>query len=411
MDIDVYADWEGIENAPALVGRLTIAHTKGHQVTSFEYDKDWLKQGIAQNLDPDLLFYSGPQYLGEDKPNFGLFADSSPDRWGRTLMDRREAITARQEGRKPRKLFEEDYLLGVYDAHRMGGLRFKTGGSDDFQHANRSMAAPPWTSLRELEQASLALENDLLKDTETLKWINLLIAPGASLGGARPKASVTDKDGHPWIAKFPSINDTHDVAAWEMVAADLAAQCDINMASADLKQFNSKYHTFLSKRFDRSTAGGRIHFDSAMTLLGKTDGVTGTSYLDLVEFIMRHGAAPNEDLEQLWRRIVFYIAIKNTDDHLRNHGFILRPQGWSLSPAYDVNPVYHGTGLSLNITSTDNSLHMDLAREVAPYFRMEDTQAKKIINQTQKSVSNWKKLAEKYHVPSRDHDLMAAAFE
>ncbi|MBA4167227.1 MAG: HipA N-terminal domain-containing protein, partial [Chitinophagaceae bacterium] len=201
MDIDVYADWEGIGGAPARVGRLTIVHTKGHQVTSFEYDKEWLMQGIAQNLDPDLLFFQGPQYLGENKPNFGLFADSSPDRWGRTLMDRREAITARQEKRKTKKLFDEDYLLGVYDAHRMGGLRFKTPGSEDFQHADQLMAAPPWTSLRELEQASLALENDLLKDAETLKWINMLIAPGASLGGARPKVSVTDQDGHLWIAK------------------------------------------------------------------------------------------------------------------------------------------------------------------------------------------------------------------
>ncbi|MBL7696846.1 MAG: type II toxin-antitoxin system HipA family toxin [Chitinophagaceae bacterium] len=411
MDINVYADWQGIKNAPALVGTLTIVHTKGHQVTSFEYSKDWLKQGVAQNLDPDLLFYSGPQYLGENKPNFGLFADSSPDRWGRTLVDRREAILARQEGRKPKKLFEEDYLLGVYDVHRMGGLRFKIEGSDDFQHADRLMAAPPWTSLRELEQASLALENDLLKDTETLKWINMLIAPGASLGGARPKASVIDQDGHLWIAKFPSVNDTHDVAGWEMVAADLAMQCGINMARTDLRQFNSKHHTFLSKRFDRSSAGERIHFASAMTLLGKTDGATGTSYLDLVEFIMQQGAAPAADLEQLWRRIVFYIAIHNTDDHLRNHGFILTPQGWSLSPAYDVNPVYHGVGLSLNITSTDNSLDMELAREVAPYFRVADASAKQRIADTQKTVSNWKKLAEKYHVPSKDHDLMVAAFE
>jgi len=410
MDIYVYSDWEGLKE-PTLMGSLSVTHTKGHEVISFEYNKDWIGMGIAQNLDPDLQLYTGPQYLGKEKANFGLFMDSSPDRWGRTLMDRREAIIARQEGRKPQKLFEEDYLLGVYDAHRIGGLRFKIEGNDNFQHDNKGYAAPPWTSLRELEHASMELENDMLKESEALKWINMLIAPGASLGGARPKASVSDEKSHLWIAKFPSVKDTHNVGAWEMVVNELASQAGIQMASGMVRQYNSDHHTYLSKRFDRTSNGARIHFASAMTLLGQTDGATGLSYLELAEFIMRLGASPNSDLEQLWRRIVFYIAIKNTDDHLRNHGFLLSTTGWKLAPAYDVNPIYYGTGLSLNISETDNSLHFDIAREVAKYFRVKDSLAKETIEKTRQIVKQWDKLADKYKIPSKEQDLMSTAFE
>jgi serine/threonine-protein kinase HipA len=410
MDIFVYADWLGI-NGPILIGTLTVVHTRGHQVTSFDYSKDWIKRGVAQNLDPDLQFFSGPQYLGTSKVNFGIFMDSSPDRWGKTLMDRREAIVAREEGRKPKKLFEEDYLLGVYDAHRMGGLRFKVEGNDNFQHDKKGIAAPPWTSLRELEHASMELEKEMLKDREALKWINLLIAPGASLGGARPKASVLDEKGHLWIAKFPSVNDMHNVGVWEMLVNELAKRSGIQMAGGMIHKFNSKHHTYLSKRFDRAARGSRIHFASAMTLLGKSDGATGVSYLDLAGFIMQQGAAPDEDLEQLWRRIVFNMAIKNTDDHLRNHGFLLTDTGWRLSPAYDVNPVYYGTSLALNISETDNSLDFDNAREVARYFRLNNTQSTKIIDEIKKVVKQWRKLADKYAIPSKEQDLMESAFE
>jgi len=410
MDIFVYADWEHVKG-PALIGTLSVVHTKGHQVISFEYDKEWISQGIAQNLDPDLQFFAGPQYLGKDKANFGVFMDSSPDRWGKTLMDRREAIIARKEDRKPKKLFEEDYLLGVYDAYRMGGLRFKVPGNDEFQHEDKGLTAPPWTSLRELENASVELENDMLKDLDALKWINMLIAPGASLGGARPKASVVDEKGHLWIAKFPSVKDTHNVGGWEMVVNELATRAGIAIADGIVRQYNSEHLTYLSKRFDRTSKGARVHFASAMTLIGHTDGAAGVSYLDLAEFIMQQGASPGPDLEQLWRRIVFYIAIKNTDDHLRNHGFLLTESGWQLSPAYDVNPIYFGTGLSLNISVTDNSLDFDLAVSVAKYFRLTDSQAASIIDQTKKVVSDWPKLADKYQISSKEKDMMVAAFE
>lgn len=326
-------------------------------------------------------------------------------------MDRREAILARKENRKPRKLFEEDYLLGVYDAYRMGGLRFKVEGSENFQHDDHALAAPPWTSLRELEYASLKLENDLLKESEALKWINLLIAPGASLGGARPKASILDEDRNLWIAKFPSVKDAHDTGAWEMVVNELAQRSGINVAKGMVRQFNGEHHTFLSKRFDRTDNGERIHFASALTLLGLTDGSPGSSYLQLAEFIMRNGASANTDLEELWKRIVFQMAVKNTDDHLRNHGFLLTDYGWTLSPAYDINPVYYGTGLALNVSETDNSLNFDLAREVAKYFRLSDNRASDIIGHIRKTVKGWAKVANKLNIPAKEQEIMSAAFE
>lgn len=413
MDISVYADWQGL-NGPVMMGTLNVTRTRGHGVFSFEYDKEWIKQGKAQDLDPDLRHYGGPQYLGKDKPNFGMFMDSSPDRWGKELMRRREAILARQQERKPKTLFEEDYLLGVYDLHRMGGLRFKIADKENFQHDDRGMAAPPWTSLRELEHASQEFENDLLQDQQALQWINMLIAPGASLGGARPKASITDEQGHLWIAKFPSIKDTTNVAAWEMLVADLALENSIHVAQSVVRKFNNKYHTFLSKRFDRTADGTRIHFASAMTLSGRTDGAdatTGASYIDLVELIMEKGATPGADLEQLWRRIVFSIAIKNTDDHLRNHGFLLTDAGWKLSPAYDINPTYFGTGLSLNISEDDNSLDFELALSVAPYFRLSNSKAKDIIAQIKKTVRKWPALADKYQISRPEQEQMSPAFE
>ncbi len=410
MDILVYADWKGLET-PTSMGVLSITHTRGHAVFTFSYDKQWIRANKAQSLDPDLQFYDGPQFLAGGKPNFGLFLDSSPDRWGRVLMDRREAILARKDNRKPKPLYEEDYLLGVYDAHRMGALRFKLEQEGPFLNIDRGLAAPPWTSLRELEFASFQLERDTLRDDESLKWINMLIAPGASLGGARPKAGATDEKGHLWIAKFPSVKDRTDIGAWEMVVNELAEKAGINIAKGMAKIYNSEQHTFLSRRFDRTESGERIHFASAMTLLGQSDGITGASYLQLAEFILQNSASPNANLEELWRRIVFFIAVKNTDDHLRNHGFLLTPDGWTLSPAYDVNPVYFGTGLTLNISQTDNALDWGLARSVAKYFRVEDKLATEIIAMTRTTVGQWSKIASKYKIKRSEQELMAQAFE
>lgn len=411
--IYVYADWVSLGQT-TLMGLLHATLLRGKEIFSFEYDEAWLKSRSAQTLDPDLGFFSGIQYLNDEKPNFGIFLDSSPDRWGRTLMDRREAAIARSEGRQPKNLFETDYLLGVYDGHRMGALRFKDSPEGSFLNSNIGMATPPWTSIRELEQASLKLEEDTENDAETLKWINLLLTPGSSLGGARPKASVLDEKGELWIAKFPSLQDDRDIGAWEKVAYDLARNAGVNVPESDTGKFYSKKHTFITKRFDRTPQGERIHFASAMTLLGHVDGtnyVSGVSYLDLAEFIMQNGANPDADLLELWRRIVFYISISNTDDHLRNHGFLLTEKGWALSPAYDINPVPTGTGLSLNISTTDNALSIDLALEVAPYFRVSDEKATEIISAVLAEVSKWKTIAEKVGIPKSERNAMAKAFK
>ncbi len=413
--IYVFADWKEVDG-PLLMGILSSELLRGKEIFSFEYDKTWLSSKHAQILDPDLQLYTGPQYLNEEnKSNFGLFLDSSPDRWGRVLMQRREAAEARLNNRERKKLFETDYLLGVHDGHRMGGLRFKLDLEGPFLSDDERQASPPWTSIRELEQISLRLEEeDAVDNPEYLQWLNMLVNPGSSLGGARPKASVLDPDGHLWIAKFPSQRDKGDIGAWEMVTYEMAVTARINMAECQARKFSNDHHTFLTKRFDRTGDGKRIHFTSAMTQLGYTDGadaVAGVSYLDLVEFITRHGASVADDLEELWRRIVFSICVSNTDDHLRNHGFILTNSGWVLSPAFDINPVETGTGLKLNISEDDNALELDLAMEVHEYFRLNEASARAIIEEVKNAVRQWPVLANKYRIPRAEQELKAPAFD
>lgn len=413
-NISVYAHWSGMED-PLLMGVLHSDRLKGKEVFSFEYIDEWLKNGPAQLLDPSLQLYTGLHYLNDVQDNFGIFLDSSPDRWGRILMRRREAALARNENREEKKLFETDYLLGVYDGHRMGALRFKLEDDGPFLNDNKNMASPPWTSLRELEQISLRLEDDdVIDDPEYLKWLSMLIAPGASLGGARPKASIVDNDGNLWIAKFPSRNDQGDIGGWEIVTYELAILAGINMAESKAQKFSSDYYTFLTKRFDRGNNGQRIHFASAMTILGYIDGqdhADGASYLELVDFIQKNGANVDQDLEQLWRRIVFSICVTNTDDHLRNHGFLLTNDGWVLSPAYDINPVENGSGLKLNISDEDNSLDLNLAMEVSEFFRLSEKRATEIIDEVLNAVANWREVAIKYKISRVEQELKALAFK
>jgi serine/threonine-protein kinase HipA len=413
-EVLVYADWQGL-NGPVYMGVQHAELLRGKEIFSFTYDNSWLQSGQAQLLDPDLQLYAGMQYLNDQgKPNFGMFLDSSPDRWGRLLMRRREAALAREEGRIQNNLFEMDYLLGVYDGHRMGGLRFKLDSDGPFLNDSKAMASPPWTSIRELEQISLRLEDDdVINDPEYMKWLNMLVAPGSSLGGARPKASVLDNENHLWIAKFPSKNDQSDIGGWEIVTYELAIAAGVIMAEAQARKFTTNNHTFLTKRFDRTATGDRIHFASAMTLLGHVDGEDygeGVSYLELVEFITTQGANINEDLEQLWRRIVFSICVSNTDDHLRNHGFILRPGGWVLSPAFDINPVETGRGLKLNISEDDNALDLNLALEVCIYFRLKEDRAIEIIEEVKAAVKDWQSVATKYGISRAEQELKSMAF-
>tara|TARA_R110000850_G_scaffold109507_1_gene222564 strand:+ start:6841 stop:8091 length:1251 start_codon:yes stop_codon:yes gene_type:complete len=409
FDIYVFADWAALEK-PTLVGILSAHFAKGKKAFSFEYDKDWLKTDAQRLLDPDIEFYSGPQYPA-NKENFGIFLDSMPDTWGKTLMKRRAAQDARAKNEKAPTLYEIDYLLGVFDESRMGALRFKTELEGPFLDNDAQSPTPPWSSLGELQEAAKQLESD--DQSEAIrKWIAVLIAPGSSLGGARPKANIFDLKKNLWIAKFPSKTDTIDKAVWEFLAYRLATASGIHMAESKIEKISGQYHTFLTKRFDRETEK-RIHFASAMTMTGNTEDIikeSAPSYLEIVEFIENYGVDVEANLHQLWRRIVFNIAISNTDDHLRNHGFILTEKGWVLSPAYDLNPSIEKDGLSLNIDMDDNALSFDLAKSVGEYFRLNNTEMETILNEVLSVVKNWKTVAQEIGIKNAEIELMAGAF-
>lgn len=407
--IYVYENWSG--NKPVKIGKLYVDQARGREQYAFEYDEAWLTTSkFNYVLDPDLSLYKGRQYP-IDKNTFGIFADSAPDRWGRLLMQRREKLIANNEKRKPRKLLDSDYLLGVYDETRLGAIRFCLEDSGPFLSADREMAAPPWARLRNLEEASRQFEND--ENSVEDKWLRQLIGPGSSLGGARPKATVQAVDGSLWIAKFPSKHDDNNTGAWEKVVHDLAHMCGLNVPESRLETFSKLGSTFLVKRFDRD-GDRRIHFASAMTMLGKTDGASssdGTSYLELVSFLRANGTSPKTDLVELFRRVVFNMAVSNTDDHLRNHGFILTRTGWHLSPMFDVNPIPYGEYLSLNVSEEDNTLDFKLAVDTAEYYGISKTEAKKIVEEISAIVrNNWERVAISYKLSRESIERMRPAF-
>lgn len=407
-EVFVFADWEEFAE-PTLIGTLRSSTVRQKEHFSFSYDADWLQSAYAQQVDPELNLYAGEQHAEQEK-NFRVFLDSCPDRWGRLLMKRREAIQARHGERRPRVLNEIDYLLGVHDLHRAGALRFKRELGGPFLDNDKRFTAPPLSSLRDLEHAARQVEeNNDSDDPEYMNWLYMLMAPGSSLGGARPKASVTDEDGQLWIAKFPSQYDEYDVAAWEYVVHTLALDAGITVAKSRIEKFGGHNHTFLTKRFDR-TSESRLHFTSAMTQLGYYDGDYEASYLELAQFLTERGSNTKQDLAQLWRRIVFYIAVSNTDDHLRNHGFIYQQAGWRLAPAYDINPVTPASGLHLNITDSDNSLDYELAIDVIDFFQLSREQAQKIKDEVLTSVSHWRHKASAIGLSRNEQNLMASAF-
>jgi serine/threonine-protein kinase HipA len=407
-EVYVYADWVPLPK-PTLVGTLRSSVIKNKEHFSFAYDEAWLRSPYAQKIDPQLQLYRGEQH-SETSKNFRIFLDSCPDRWGRLLMKRREAIVARQNKRPTRVLNEIDYLLGVHDLYRMGALRFKRQRQGPFLGNDQRLAAPPISSLKELEHAAKMVEQNIeTSDPDYLKWLSMLMSPGSSLGGARPKSSVVDHNNHLWIAKFPSRYDDYDIAVWEYIAYQLAVEAGIDMAECQLSKFNSHHHTFLTKRFDR-TVSGRLHFSSAMTQLGYYDGDEHASYLELAQFLTDHGSNTKSDLAQLWRRIIFNIAVSNTDDHLRNHGFIYHHGGWILSPAYDINPVTPAQGLNLNISDTDNRLDYDLAMEIKEFFQLSRSQAQKIKAEVLDAVGRWQQLAAAAQISPQEQQQMAPAF-
>ncbi len=407
-EVFIFADWEQFDE-PAFVGTLRSTTIKSKEHFSFTYANAWLDSEFVQQVDPDLQLYGGEQHA-EDARNFRAFLDSCPDRWGRLLMKRREAVQAHQQDRRVRVLREIDYLLGVHDFYRMGALRFKRVMDGPFLDNDDKLAVPPIARLRELEHAVRQVEEKSdPDDPDYLKWLSMLMAPGSSLGGARPKSCVIDEHNTLWIAKFPSRHDEYDVAAWEYVVYQLAQRAGIPMSRCRVETFNGPYQTFLTQRFDR-TPDSRLHFSSAMTQLRYYDGDNDASYLELAEFLVNEGSDTEKDLEQLWRRIIFNIAVSNTDDHLRNHGFIFHQGGWRLSPAYDINPVTPADGLHLFITDNDNRLDYTLALDVIDFFRLKASQANIIRAEVLAAVEHWRTEATALKLSRHEQNRMAGAF-
>lgn len=404
-EILVYVDLDG---KPHVVGRLWARVRKNKESASFEYDKTWLENPGRFSLEPALQVGPGAFHSPADTPMFGAIGDSAPDRWGRTLMRRAERRRAERDGTAPRSLQEIDFLLLVDDEARQGALRFAEKEGGPFLREEGVKRIPPLVELPEL----LSAADHVVEDKDTEEDLRLLIAPGSSLGGARPKASVIEKDGQLAIAKFPRRDDEFNTVAWEAVALALAAKAGIPVPESRVETVSNK-PVILLRRFDR-VGPQRIPFLSAMSMLGAKDRDT-RSYLEIVDSLRQHGAAPKEDMQDLWRRIVFNILISNTDDHLRNHGFLYAGQaGWRLSPAYDLNPVpvdIKPRILTTAIDEDDGTASLDLAMSVADYFELEKDMAKAITVQVGKAVSRWRDEAARHGVAKEEIDRMMSAFE
>ena len=404
-EVLVYVDLQG---APLLVGRLWMRTRKDRESATFEYDRIWLAHSERFSLEPALKLGPGPFHTASDQPLFGAIGDSAPDRWGRVLMRRAERRRAEREGQTPHTLREIDYLLMVDDEARMGALRFAKSEGGPFLAEYGPVKIPPLIELPRL----LSAAERALSDTDTDEDLRLLLAPGSSLGGARPKASVRDRDGHLAIAKFPSKADDINTVLWEAVALTLAAKACIAIPTWRLEIVLGK-PVLLLRRFDRG-GGIRLPFLSAMSMLGAKDN-EAHSYLEFVDVLRQHGAAPKEDMHALWRRIVFSILISNIDDHLRNHGFLWTgPAGWRLSPAYDLNPV--PTDIKPRVLTTaidleDGAASLKLALAVASYFELGSDEARAIAAQVGKAVATWRKEAGRLGLTASEIDRMASAFE
>jgi serine/threonine-protein kinase HipA len=411
--VQAYVDLERF-GQPALMGELHCQQSRSGEIFSFNYDEAWLAGLETFAFDPDLALVAGHQYPASERANFGIFLDSSPDRWGRVLMQRRENSRARQEQRRARTLTEWDFLLGVHDETRLGALRFRVPPDGAFIDSDEHLAAPPITSLRELQAASLQFEQHINEEEhpEYERWLTQLFAPGTSLGGARPKASVRDEEGTLCIAKFPSQQDTRDIGGWELVAHQLALKAGIVVPNArPLRLQESPYTTFLVKRFDRTPHGRRLAFVSAMTLTQHKDGEPGASYLELVDLLQSRGADRAADCEQLFRRVLFNILIHNADDHLRNHGFFVGEQGIRLSPAYDMNPSIDRAELTLAINEVETTCDVSIAMDAHRDYGLTTPQAGLVLQQVQTAVHSWRSEASRLHISKVEQNLMAPAFE
>ncbi len=409
----VYADFDWLKDVE-LIGELGYESIRGNDSYSFTFNDEWLKRYGGLFLSEDLNNYAGLQYTQPDKDIFGCFSDALPDRWGRTLLLRREQISAIKEKRPIRRLSSFDFLIGIDDFSRMGGFRFKEVPDGQFINVDESLRIPPLTDIRELIASSSEIEkseeNNQIPDN---KWLTQLLKPGTSLGGARPKANVVDTDKTLYVAKFPSRKDDYDVALWEHFIHKLAIKAGINAAKTKVLATGEKYHTLLSQRFDRTSDSKRIHFASAMTLLGLTDGdnaTTGYGYLDIVDFIIQSCTDVDRNLQELYRRVAFNICVANSDDHFRNHGFLLTKKGWILSPAYDMNPTlneYQSLLISLNTNKADLGILLDAYEE----YMIERRTAEKIIYEVVAALKEWRGLAIAQGISKKEIDMFSGILD
>lgn len=409
----VFADFDWLDK-PELVGELCYEKLRGSESYAFRFDDNWLKFHAGIKLSEDINNYPGLQYTQLGNDIFGCFSDALPDRWGRTLLKRREQIQASEEKRAVRNLSSFDYLMGIDDFSRMGGFRLKRELDGDFINVSPSLKIPPLTELRQLVLASQEVEkseeNDVLPEK---KWIAQLIQPGTSLGGARPKAGVLDDSGNLCIAKFPSRKDDYDTSLWEHFSHLLARKAGIYAAQTKVLGGLGKYHTLLSKRFDRTDEGKRIHFASSMSLIGLRDGDNaqgGYGYLNIVDFILQSCCDVEKNLQELYRRVAFNICIGNSDDHFRNHGFLLTPRGWTLSPAYDMNPTLNEYQ-SLLINESSNKADIRTLLESCESYMIKKEVAENIIRQVQAAVAGWENLAVLLQIPAREVTMFKDRFK
>jgi serine/threonine-protein kinase HipA len=410
--VEVYWD-AGQSLEPELMGTLHRQPSGKGVVLSFKYDGSWLDKTDGFTFDPNLTPDDRHQYPPAGSSNFGIFRDSSPDRWGQVLMQRWENLGARKERVHPRRLMEWDFLLGACDGIRLGALRFMVPGGP-YLSSPTGFGRPPVASLRELQLASLQFERHFNDEEhpDYAKSLAQLVAPGSSLGGARPKASVWDEKGTLCIAKFPSRQDTRDIGAWELVSHSLARKAGIQVPNARTLRFEeSPFTTFLAERFDRTAKGGRIAFVSAMTLTQRKDGEAGASYLELVDLLQSRGSNTLADCEQLFRRVLLNIRIHNTDDHLRNHGFFVDTQGIRLSPAYDINPTVDRNELSLAIDETEMTCDVSVAMQAHKTYGISAAQADAALKSLEAAVKSWRTEATRLGITRAEQSVMAAAFE
>lgn len=400
----VYVDLGGDAH---LVGRLHSRVRRGRETATFQYEPAWLEHDERFALEPALRLDPGPFHAGADKPLFGAIGDSAPDRWGRVLMRRAERRRAAAAGETPRTLYELDYLLLVNDEVRSGALRFTEQPGGSFLAPPGRRSVPPLVKLPRLLKAA----ERVVDENENDEDLRLLLAPGSSLGGARPKASVREQDGRLAIAKFPHREDDWNLVIWEAVALSLARKAGIDVPRFRLEEIADK-DVIILDRFDRE-GNTRIPFLSAMSMIGATDKEV-RSYLEIADAIRQHGARPADDLRQLWRRIVFTVLISNLDDHMRNHGFLhAGTEGWILSPAYDLNPVpvdVKPRVLTSAIDDEDQTASLELALNVAEYFDLDGGEAKKTAAEVGRAVAGWASEAARLGIGKAEVDRMRSAF-